>query len=358
MLLESMHQRKDHSMSNGLLMLDLEGTQLTQDEHTLLNHPEVGGIILFSRNYKNSKQLSTLTQSILDIRPDILIAVDQEGGRVQRFKGEGFTHLPEMHKLGDLFKNKPEVALHLAHACGSVTGEELAAHSININLAPVLDINRNINSMLGNRCFGHTPDTVIKLTTAYIKGLKTSGVHAVGKHFPGHGGVRGDTHISLPRDNRTLNELQEDIMPFTAAIEQGIEGLMPSHVVYPEACPHPAGFSPYWLDTILRKQLKFTGAVFSDCLNMAAASIVGSFAERAEKALTAGCDMLLVCNNREGALETLKWLKNYTTPTEKSDRLKKLKRQTAPSVSQSDRTQLINDLNTHNLLQPTIGGVK
>lgn len=338
-------------MSHGLLMLDLEGTELTKDEKHLLTSPEVGGIILFSRNYKDTKQLTELTQRIRTVRPDLLLAVDQEGGRVQRFKGQGFTPLPQMHTLEKLFEDKPDTALHLAHECGAITGEELASHSIDINLAPVLDINRNINLMLGNRCFSHTPDTVIKLTSAYISGLMSTGVHAVGKHFPGHGGVSGDTHISLPRDTRSLDEFQEDIAPFAAAIRQGIGGLMPSHVIYPEACTEPAGFSSYWLQTVLREQLKFEGAVFSDCLNMAAASVAGSFSERAEKALGAGCDMLLVCNNRKGALETLQWLKNYSPSSKKADRLKKLKYQGNPSINKPRQTQLMNDLHIYGLLQ-------
>jgi len=311
-------------MSTGLLMLDLEGTSLTSEEKILLKNKEVGGVILFSRNFTSITQLKALTQSIHAIRPNFLLAVDQEGGRVQRFKGHGFTTLPPMAALGNLFDHDPAAAKIIAYNCGNTTGKELKSCHINVNLAPVLDINRLNNKMLGRRCFGTTVKAVIDLTYHYIKGLQDAGVSAVGKHFPGHGGVRGDTHISLPKDSRTIKALQEDVKPFANAIKNNIAAIMPSHVVYPEACKEPAGFSSYWLHTVLREQLNFEGAVFSDCLNMAAASIAGGFAERAEKALKAGCDIILVCNNRKGAIETLEWLKNYEAPQIKLKRLHSL----------------------------------
>ena len=305
-------------------MTDIEGTILTPDEQYMIEQPEIGGIILFARNFQNYKQLKTLTTNICSIKPNILIAVDQEGGRVQRFCGENFTKIPDMSLLGNLYQTNQQEATSIAFECGVVTGFELKRNCIDINFAPVLDIKRN-NKMLNSRCFGENPETVIALTSHYIKGLSSVGIHAVGKHFPGHGGVTEDSHTSIPKDNRLLNDLQKDIQPFSFAIKQGIKCLMTSHVIYPNFCNKPASFSSYWISQVLRKDLLFNGVVFSDCLNMAATSIIGSFSERAEKALQAGCDMLLLCNNRTGTKETIQWLKQYKPPTDKLKRLTNLK---------------------------------
>lgn len=317
---------KEKFMSYGLLMTDLEGLTLTSDEQKLITMPETGGIILFSRNYKNETQLKALITHIRMLRSDILIAVDQEGGSVQRLKKGYFTTLPEMYNLGRLFKKNKTTALNLAYECGWITGFELANFMIDINLSPVLDINYGINHMLQTRCFSDNVDHVIQLTSAYLSGIHSTEIRSVGKHFPGHGGVYEDTHISFPHDARSPEQLQTDISPFHAAIKNHISAIMPSHVVYSKASPEPAGFSAYWLDTVLRKQLEFKGAVISDCLSMTAASAAGSFTERAEKALATGVDMLLVCNNKEGTKEIIQWLKHQPDYAEKYKRLKKLKR--------------------------------
>ena len=293
-------------MSPGSLMFDIKGFALTANEKSLLAEPATGGVILFSRNFHSASQLFELTAQIKTIRPDILLAVDQEGGRVQRFQSQEFTQLPAMSQFGILYEKMPDTALKLAYECGWVTGFELASHAIDINFAPVLDISHGINSMLDSRCLSHRKDIVVLLGREYIKGIQSAGICAVGKHFPGHGGVAGDTHLSLPKDPRSHDALQNDLEPFAEAVKQGISGIMPSHVIYSEASADPAGFSAYWLKTVLREQLKFKGAVFSDCLSMNAASIAGTFTERANKALQAGCDMILVCNNRQGLLTILK----------------------------------------------------
>ncbi|MCY4328675.1 MAG: beta-N-acetylhexosaminidase [Endozoicomonadaceae bacterium] len=328
-------------MTCGLLMTDLEGLVLTKDEQELITTPETGGIILFSRNYKNAAQLKALITHIHSLRDDILIAVDQEGGSVQRLKGEYFTTLPHMCKLGELFKQDQTTALHLAYECGWVTGFELASFMIDINLAPVLDINYHINRMLQTRCFSDNVDHVIQLTSAYLSGLQSTEVRSAGKHFPGHGGVQGDTHISFPHDERPLEQLQTDLQPFRAAIKNHVSAVMPSHVVYSAIDPEAAGFSTHWLNTVLREQLEFKGAVISDCLSMTAASVGGNFAERAEKALTAGVDLLLVCNNSKGVREVVEWLRYQPDYPEKYRRIKKLKRPNNPlSDSESRKAKL------------------
>ena len=257
-------------MSQGALMLDLEEVTLTKEEHYLLEAPEVGGVILFSRNYQNVEQLTLLIKKIRSVREDILIGTDHEGGRVQRFKHSGFTPLPSAYQLNQLVQEQQKaLACHAAHECGWLAGVELAACDIDINFAPVLDINRNISTLLKLRCFGNDVNTVIQLASSYLAGLCSTGVHAVAKHFPGHGGVRGDTHISLPQDPRAFDVLQkEDLAPFAEVIRAHIKGIMPSHVVYHQVDEQPAGFSKYWLYEVLRQQLGFNGLVFSDCLSM------------------------------------------------------------------------------------------
>ncbi len=342
------------STQHGVLMFDLEGLTLTNEEKSLIAEPQVGGIILFSRNFESSHQLFELTSAIRTIKPKILIAVDQEGGRVQRFKGEKFITLPEMSSLSCLYNKQPDKAEQIAFEIGLSTGSELKQHLIDINLAPVLDINRQNNNMLKSRCFGTTSEMVIALTSQYIKGLTATGIHAVGKHFPGHGGVSDDTHISLPKDNRSINEIDEDLKPFISAINKKISGLMPSHIVYTMVSCEPAGFSDYWLRKVLRNTLNFQGVLFSDCLNMAAASVAGGFSQRAERALNAGCDMLLVCNNRQGAKEVLQWLKQYKIPADKSARLETLKNLIpSETVSEARRLALQKQLTKLGLVKTT-----
>ena len=294
----------------GPLMLDIEGTTLSDDEKKCLANPLVGGLILFSRNFASPTQLKQLIESIREVAPNILLAVDHEGGRVQRFK-DGFTVLPPMASLGKLFDRSPEDALQKAKDFGWIIGSELIAYDIDLSFAPVLDRDHGISSVIGDRAFSRDADTIIELTSAFIDGMHEAGMAATGKHFPGHGGVAADSHHEIPEDKRSLKALKEDdLYIFSALIcdEQKLDAVMPAHVIYSAVDKLPAGFSSVWLQKILRKEFEFDGVIFSDDLAMAGASGVGSFAERAKAALNAGCDMVLVCNHPEGAKEVLNYL--------------------------------------------------
>ncbi|MEH6822708.1 MAG: beta-N-acetylhexosaminidase [Motiliproteus sp.] len=317
-------------MTAGPLMLDLEGTQLSAAERLLLQRPAVGGVILFSRNYQSPVQLLTLTDSIRQLRPELLIAVDHEGGRVQRFR-HGFTRIPAMAKLGELWRKDPPAGLALARDCGWLFASELLAYGIDISFAPVLDLDRGISEVIGDRGFGADSDAVEPLATALMAGMHEAGMATTGKHFPGHGGVGADSHLEMPIDPRAMAQIEaQDLRPF-ARFSQKLrsddapvtdaslmdspsmdaplmDAVMPAHVVYSACDPQPAGFSHYWLQTILRQQLGFNGVIFSDDLSMAGAEIAGSYAQRAAAAMAAGCDMLLVCNQPQAALEVLHWL--------------------------------------------------
>lgn len=302
-------------MTAGPLMLDLEGTQLSAAERLLLLRPAVGGVILFSRNYQSPMQLRMLTDSIRQLRPELLIAVDHEGGRVQRFR-EGFTRIPAMATLGTLWRNDPEAALRLAHDCGWLFASELLAYGIDISFAPVLDLDRGISAVIGDRGFGADTESVEPLAAALMSGMHAAGMATTGKHFPGHGGVGADSHHSLPIDCRSFAQLDaQDLGPFRrfsqplpAQSVPLMDAVMPAHVLYSACDDRPAGFSSFWLQTILRQQLGFDGVIFSDDLSMAGAECAGSYAERAAAAMTAGCDMVLVCNQPQAALEVLQWL--------------------------------------------------
>lgn len=294
----------------GPLMIDIEGVSLSQEEEVLLKNPLVGGLILFSRNFQSPAQLTSLVQAIRAIAPNILLAVDQEGGRVQRFK-DGFTQLPAMATLGKLFERSPEDALQKAKDFGWVMASELLAYDIDLSFAPVLDRDHGLSSVIGDRAFSKDADTVIELASAFIDGMHEAGMRATGKHFPGHGGVAADSHHEIPEDKRTLKAIKEDdLYIFNALIadEDKLDAVMPAHVIYSAVDKQPAGFSTTWLQRILRKEFDFEGVIFSDDLAMAGAAVAGSFTERAKAALNAGCDMVLVCNHREGAKEVLSHL--------------------------------------------------
>ena len=311
-------------MTQGVLMLDLKGLHPDSVEIDRLSKPSVGGVILFSRNYQDADQLRQLVADIRSVRPDVLIAVDQEGGRVQRFRGEPFTRLPPMGVLGQWYQSADQQdAVDLARECGWLMASEVRAFDIDLSLAPVLDLDRGLSRAIGDRSFGALPESVTPLANAFIEGMREVGMAATGKHFPGHGGVSADSHTALPRDTRTLEEIEPDLRVFKVMIEQGLEAVMPAHVAFSAVDNVPAGFSPYWLQTVLRDQLGFEGVIFSDCLNMAAASISGGFPARAEAALQAGCDMVLVCNNPDGAQEVSDWLE--LEPREASPRLSRLR---------------------------------
>jgi len=286
------------------VILDVLGFELNQQEKEVLAHPLVAGVILFTRNFYDLKQLKELVKQIrLYAKKDIVIAVDHEGGRVQRFREE-FTCLPSAGDL--LMHSSVEEAKQLAYASAWVMASELVACDIDFSFAPVLDVN-GISDVIGSRSFSASPDDVTTIALAYIKGMKAVGMASTGKHFPGHGSVKADSHIALPVDSRCKHEIfNHDILPFKSLIEKGgLNAIMPSHVVYEQCDAQPAGFSHYWLQTVLRKQFGFTGVIISDDLSMHGASFVGDHVSRAITALKAGCDLILACNDSTGAISIL-----------------------------------------------------
>lgn len=293
-------------MSLGPVMLDLEGLELTPEEEELLNNPRVGGVILFSRNYHDADQLTRLINRVHDVRqPKLLIAVDHEGGRVQRFR-EGFTRLPPASAFGAVYDQDPGRACRLASVSGWLTASELRASGLDFSFSPVLDLRTRVSDAIGDRAFHAEVDAVVNLARAYIAGMKRGGMSAVGKHFPGHGSVKGDSHLATPCDHRDLETVQmSDLRVFERIIADGLPAIMPAHVIYDRMDDKPAGFSRYWLKDVLREHLEFQGVVFSDDLVMAGAAVAGEIEDRGAAALEAGCDMLLVCNDRAAAVRLL-----------------------------------------------------
>lgn len=289
-------------------MIDLDGMRLTQEDIELIEHPLVGGIILFARNCDTPKQVADLTRSIRSIKSNLLIAVDQEGGRVARLKN-GFTPLPPARYYGQRYDKNPQAAHQFVDTCAQVLALELAATGIDLSFAPVLDLDKGVSTVIGDRAFHSDPNIIAELATTWMNGMRKIGLSAVGKHFPGHGSVAPDSHVDIPHDLRTLNEIESaDLIPFAKLILNGIEGMMPAHIIFDHIDSLPAGFSRYWLQEILRGKYGFQGAIFSDDLSMKGASAIGGYLERAEIALEAGCSMILLCNNRknvEKVVETL-----------------------------------------------------
>ncbi len=302
------------------LMLDLHGIELSKEEIELLQHPLTGGIILFGRNYESTEQLSVLVDSIRkSANKPFLISVDHEGGRVQRFKSE-FTRLPAVAKISEY-----DHARQRAYHHGWLMAAELRAMDIDFSFAPVLDVNYGVSEVIGDRSFHKEPQTISLLAKEYISGMHDAGMASTGKHFPGHGAVAEDSHHDIPIDRRTRDEIWEnDILPFAELIEAGLDAVMPAHIIYEKLDDKPAGFSAYWLQEVLRKQLNFAGVIFSDDLSMQGASVMGGYAERAEAAMQAGCDMILLCNNREGAIDVLDHanIKQGSTSAQRLDRMR------------------------------------
>jgi len=285
----------------GPLMVDIAGTTLTPLERERLCHPLVGGLILFARNYQDRDQLQALCTAIHALRePALPIAIDHEGGRVQRCREE-FTRLPAMRHLGTVWDRDPDQALETSQAVGYVLAAELRVCGVDFSFTPVLDLDWGRSSVIGDRAFHRTPAAVTALAGAFCAGLRQAGMIACGKHFPGHGWTEADSHVAIPVDERTWEELQADLEPYRRL---KLDAVMPAHVIYPRIDPHPAGFSKFWIG-FLRDRLRFDGVVFSDDLSMQGASVVGGLIERAEAAYTAGCDMLLVCNAPESVDELL-----------------------------------------------------
>lgn len=298
-------------MTLGPVMLDVLGTTLTAEDRERLRHPLTGGVILFSRNYESPTQLSQLTADIRAIRkPPLLIGVDQEGGRVQRCRA-GFTRIPPMRELGHLWDDHPGPARHLAYQTGYVLGAELRACGVDFSFTPVLDMDYGNSQVIGNRAFHRDPQAIGELAHNLMLGLKEAGMAAVGKHFPGHGHVGADSHLAIPVDERSYEDIElSDLVPFIQLIHFGLPAIMPAHVIYPSADSRPAGFSPFWLKEILRDRLNFDGVIFSDDLSMEGAKVAGDVVGRGEAALRAGCDMVLVCNDPAAAdqlLDSLEW---------------------------------------------------
>jgi len=309
----------------GSLMLDLIGVELSAEERDLLQHPMTGGVILFTRNYEDKQQLTELVKQIRAVsQQPLLIAVDHEGGRVQRFRPE-FSRLPPLGEFGAIYQEQPEKALQLAEKAAWLMAIELRELAIDFSFAPVLDLDYGVSEVIGDRSFGRDPSRVVSLASAYIKGMKAAGMAATGKHFPGHGAVVADSHLAIPEDKRSEAEIwQDDIQPFIQLHQQGqLDAIMPAHVIYSQLDQQPAGFSAYWLQTILRQKIGFEGVIFSDDLSMEGASFAGGYTERAEAALAAGCDMILACNHRAGAIEILDQVRHKPT-LEQSQRLQRM----------------------------------
>jgi len=292
----------------GPVMLDVVGTTLSDDDIRRIQHPLTGGVILFARNYEDRSQLTALTQAIHEARPGVLIAVDHEGGRVQRFRTDGFTRLPPMRKLGELWDRDVLGAIKAATDIGFVLAAELRACGVDLSFTPVLDLDYGESGVIGDRAFHRDPRVVSVLAKSLNHGLMLAGMANCGKHFPGHGFVKADSHVDIPVDERSLKDiLAEDAAPY-GWLGLGLSGVMPAHVIYPKVDKNPAGFSKKWL-SILRRDFGFQGVIFSDDLSMEGASVAGGVVDGADAALAAGCDMVLICNSPDKADELLAGLK-------------------------------------------------
>lgn len=327
------------------LMMDVHSTSLTAEDCEIISHPKIGGLILFTRNYESPQQLSELVEQMRLQKPELLIAVDQEGGRVQRFR-QGFSKIPAMgaiYKQAELITPSADMLMHtanqLAQSMGYLMAIEVQSVGIDISFAPVLDIN-DISDVIGDRGFHQDPLVVKSLATSFIDGMHQAGMKATGKHFPGHGSVKEDSHIAMPVDTRYKDDIfQHDMSIFKQLIQSNhVDALMPAHVIYPEVDSLPVGFSAHWLQTILRQQLGFNGVIFSDDLSMQGATTAGGYAERCEAAHEAGCDMLLVCNDRPGLITAIDHA-NLKVNTDSVARIKKML-----SKQQLTLNNLVNDV--------------
>lgn len=324
----------------GPLMLDVSGFELTHEEIDILDHPLVGGLILFSRNYYDQKQLSDIVRHIRSVtRNDILIATDHEGGRVQRFR-DGFSKIPAMGSVANQSNDNLQRSSDLCGQFGWLMAAELLAFDIDISFAPVLDI-QGVSEVIGDRSFHRQPEKIIQLASEFIKGMHRAGMSATGKHFPGHGNVLEDSHVAMPVDQRSKEEIfAVDMAIFKSIHQQGLlDAVMPAHVIYPDVDALPAGFSQTWIKHILRQELAFNGVVFSDDLSMQGAVQMGSIVDRAELALVAGCDMVLVCNDPKGTINVIDGLPSeMNLQTNSLDRIKKLKKTAGLNFSSLKKT--------------------
>jgi beta-N-acetylhexosaminidase len=301
-------------MTLGPLMIDVQGTSLTQEDRELLANPLVGGLILFTRNFVGIEQLEELIREARGIRtPPLLIGVDHEGGRVQRFRKD-FTVLPPMRTIGRQYDIDEQSGRQLARQSGWLLAAELRAVGVDISFAPVVDLDYGVSSVIGDRAFHKDPRVVAELAVAFLSGMRDAGMMGTAKHFPGHGAVAPDSHVAMPVDRRELSDMDDDLYPYQRLIDNGLGSIMAAHVVFSAVDPLPAGFSKRWLQDELRGRMGFKGAIFSDDLNMAGAGIVGDMPERVRAALAAGCDMVPCCNNRQGVLQVIESLGGSEDP--------------------------------------------
>jgi beta-N-acetylhexosaminidase len=338
----------------GPIIADIEGIALSAEDQELLRHPLIGGVILFTRNYSEPEQLKSLIDSIKALkRPSpLLISVDHEGGRVQRFR-PGFTKLPPMALIGKLYDNDPAKAIKAAFLVGWLLAAELRSYNIDYSYTPVLDLNYDVSAIIGDRAFHQDPQVVIILTKSLIDGLHSAGMAATGKHFPGHGAVQADSHVAIPVDDRDMTTIwQTDIVPYAALIKQNcLDSIMTAHVIYQQIDPDPPCFSSFWLQRVLRDELNFRGVIISDDLTMEGATVAGNYAARAELALHAGCDMLLICNKREAVIEALEHISQFYVPNlEMNQRCQKLYAKPLPNDFQQHSNwqaavAVVNELN-------------
>ncbi|MGQ0586485.1 MAG: beta-N-acetylhexosaminidase [Gammaproteobacteria bacterium] len=327
---DSPRRGKGDSPLIGPLMVDVAGLELSAEDREVLRHPLVGGVILFARNYHNNAQLRALTAELGSLHkgrgPRRLVAVDHEGGRVQRFR-DGFTRIPAMGWIGQLYADHRDKGLQWARAQAQILGHELSAHGIDLCFAPVLDLDHGVSAVIGDRAFARDPADVIALAKGFCAGLASAGMAATGKHFPGHGAVAADSHHELPVDARSLREIERsDLKPFAALAKARIPSLMMAHVRYTAVDDAPASLSRKWIHGYLRRKLGFKGAVFCDDLSMGGAAAIGSYADRARLALAAGCDQLPVCNNRPALVDLLGEMKRVRPDAASSRRLAALYR--------------------------------
>ena len=302
-------------MTLGPLMVDVAGLELTPEDRDVLRHPLVGSVILFTRNYASSEQLSRLVADIHAVRsPALIVGVDQEGGRVQRFR-PGFSALPPLRRIGHEFDLDARHGLTLARSMGWLMAAEIRAHGIDLSFAPCVDLDYGVSEVIGDRAFHAKPEAVAQLALAYMAGMKDAGMAATAKHFPGHGAVVADSHQSLPVDRRDWQGLADDVLPYRRLIANALPGVMVAHVMFPAEDAAPASLSRRWIQNALREELRFEGAVFTDDLSMGGAAEFGDIVARAEAALAAGCDVLPVCNNRASVAKLLDELDHEIQPS-------------------------------------------
>jgi beta-N-acetylhexosaminidase len=329
-------------MTLGPLMLDVEGTVLSAQERERIAHPGVGGVILFARNIQDTDQVRALIAAMREVRPELIVAVDQEGGRVQRVK-KGVTLLPPLARLGRWWDENPVQAMQGAREWGWLMAAEMLALGFDISFAPVLDLNVGRSRVIGDRAFHGTPQAVVALARSYIAGMHEAGMAATGKHFPGHGWVEADSHHAIPVDERGEADIRAQDLQTFAQLARDLDAVMPAHVIYQQVDAQPAGFSRYWLQQVLRSELRFEGVIFSDDLTMEGASVAGGYGERAAAALAAGCDMVLVCNNPAGAQTVLEYLDQHPASVDQArlQRMRARRRQDLATLIASDRYQTI-----------------